>query len=77
MTSDGHTKFMKVVLMEILLTMTLVVIYLAVKYLPSLQKVDKILKMMGVIHVFMYCLQIRYYTRAIMNPALAMTITTY
>ena len=65
------------VFLEILNTMTFLIVYLFVIYKPSLRTVDEIIKGLGLSVVLWICYGLSAGTGACLNPALALAQTAY
>ena len=73
----GNIYYAKVVFLEILNTMTFLIVYLFVIYKPSLRTVDEIIKGLGLSVTLWICYGLSAGTGACLNPALALAQTAY
>ena len=73
----GNIYYAKIVFLEILNTMTFLIIYLLVIYKPSLRTVDEIIKGFGVSIALWICYALSAGSGACLNPALALAQTAY
>lgn len=73
----GNIYYAKVVFLEILNTMTFILVYLLVIYKPSLRTVDEIIKGLGVSVTLWICYGLSAGSGACYNPALALAQTAY
>ena len=73
----GNIYYAKIVFLEILNTMTFLIIYLLVIYKPSLRSVDEIIKGFGVSIALWICYVLSAGSGACLNPALALAQTAY
>ena len=76
-SSVGNIYYGKIVLLEILNTMTFTWVYLLIIYKPSLRTVDEIIKGIGLIITLWICYFLSAGSGACLNPALGLAQTTY